>query len=199
MPTRQGRHPKTNMSFHSKIPAAQQDARERLEEVHPTVTIEEFLAAGKRQQQKQERRKAKVEKFDTASKEFFNAMKEIFGEKMPFFIPSKVTVHKDKSKCDRIRPIKWKNLDPAETMEGDFWKVCMYDALTEEEHDGCIQIKLGPDSHHLRTINVDADELVQPVLDAFPELAKTLQVLGSKGLLTLISEKLAGTEGQNGH
>src|SRR5271165_7111698 len=105
MPTRQGRHPKTNMSFHSKIPAAQQDARERLEEVHPTVTIEEFLAAGKRQQQKQERRKAKVEKFDTASKEFFNAMKEILGEKMPFFIPSKVTVHKDKSKCDRIRPI----------------------------------------------------------------------------------------------
>ena len=132
------------------------------------ATVEQILSAGRRQQQKQARRQSKLDKFFEFA--------AIFGDKIPLFIPSVVNV-KERS---RTPMVKWRNAD-ASIITDEFYVRCMREALMEAKQDGCIQVKLGPDSFNLCALDVDADELVQLVLDAMPFLAKTLQTRGSKG------------------
>ena len=131
--------------------------------------VEKFLAAGKRHQQTGERRRRKFA-------EFTEWAQDVFGEQLPLFIPSVV----DCKKGTRTPIVKWKQADRS-LMEDNYWLRCMEDALTEEKEDGCIQVKLGEQSFHLCVLDVDADELVEPLLEVVPALRETLQTRGSKG------------------
>jgi hypothetical protein len=133
--------------------------------------VEKFLAAGKRHQQKRGRRRRKLD-------EFMARMRKIFGEHLPYFIPSTV----DSQKRTRKPKLKWKHEHTdRSTMESEEWERCMQDALTEEKEDGCIQVKLGEQSFNLCVADADADEVVEPFLEANPILRTTLQTRGSKG------------------
>src|ERR1700730_8445285 len=102
----------------------------------------------------------------------------ILGDQLPVVIPSVVKV--DYEKGIRKPLTKWSKVDRS-LMHEYGWKQRMIDALTEEKDDGCIQVKLGPQSFHLCVLDVDADELVELVLEAMPVLGETLQTRGSKG------------------
>ena len=131
--------------------------------------IEKVVAAGKRQDARRARRRKKVDAF-------WDWARAVFGEKMPLFIPSVV----DTEKHTRQPMVKWRHVDRS-LMDDPYWRKCMEDALTEDKKDGCIQVKLGVCSFHLCVLDVDADELVEPVLEAMPFLRETLSSLGSKG------------------
>src|SRR5271166_6463945 len=108
--------------------------------------VERVIAAGKRQEAQRARRREKID-------EFMNWAREIFGEKLPFFIPSFV----DTEKHIRQPYVKWKHADRS-MMDDRYWRKCMEDALTEDKKDGCIQVKLGPQSFNLCSLDIDADE-----------------------------------------
>lgn len=131
--------------------------------------IERVVAAGKRQEARRARRCKKVN-------EFWDEMKSVFSEKMPLFIPSIV----DTEKHTRKPMMSWGKADL--TLMDDWkWKKNMEDALIEDKKDGCIQVKMGLVSYNLCALDVDADELVEVVLEAMPFLKKTFSTLGSKG------------------
>src|SRR5258708_121922 len=131
--------------------------------------MQRVTAARKRQEKQKTPRQKKID-------QFCDCEKEGFGEdKRPFFIPSFVDVKKN----IRQPTVKWGKAD-RDMMDDWFWKKKMEEALTEDEKDGCIQVKMGPHSFNLCSLDVDADELVEPVLDAMPFLRETLSTFGKK-------------------
>jgi hypothetical protein len=132
-------------------------------------SLENLSAAVERQEQKRARRNRQKDQVN----KFLDWVKEIFSDRMPFLVPSFVEVER------KIRKpvVKWRHVH-RNSMNEDYWLRCLHDALTEE---GCVQVKLGPESFDLCALDVDADELVTPTLDAMPFLANTLQTYGSKG------------------
>jgi len=105
--------------------------------------------------------------------EFLDLMGEIFGDKFPILIPTAVFEGK------RIPTVKWKsitqNIRGAERIE---WMQKLEQAVCG---GGCVQIRLGNNSYNLCALDVDHDDLVEPLLQANPILRTTLQTRGSKG------------------
>jgi len=135
--------------------------------------VERVIAAGKLQEAKRARRQERID-------EFWDEMRSVFGEKMPVFIPSAVTIETDLQKPSRKPVIEWARVGQ-ELVNDVYWKKCMDEAITQEKRDGCVQVKLGFHSYHLCALDIDANELVKVVLDAMPFLKETFSTLGSKG------------------
>jgi hypothetical protein len=135
--------------------------------------IERLLEVSRQREEKKARRREKID-------EFWDRMRGVFGEKMPVFIPSAVTIEMNGQKPSRKPVIEWKGVGQ-ELVNDAYWKRRMDEAIAQEKQDGCIQVKLGYHSYHLCTLDVDADELVEPVRDAMPFLKETFSTYGSKG------------------
>jgi putative DNA primase/helicase len=107
--------------------------------------------------------------------EFFNTMEEIFGKELPLFVPANVNL----AEGTRIPTVKWGALHQGiRSEELDTWMEKLETALW---NNGCVQVRLGERSSNLCTLDVDHDSLVEPLLQANPILATTLQTYGSKG------------------
>jgi putative DNA primase/helicase len=131
------------------------------------VSVEDFLAVGQRHEQRWLLRQRKFS-------EFMDWANGIFDKgRLPLFIPGAV----DCANQTRIPTVQWKDADRS-LMEDEYWLQRMADALTE---GGCIQVRLGDRSFHLCVLDVDHDDLVEPLLEANPTLHETLQTRGSKG------------------
>jgi putative DNA primase/helicase len=108
---------------------------------------------------------------------FLDSMTEIFGEELPFFIPTAVNLEEG----TRIPTVKWGSLHQ-NNLHGKEETDYLYKLEQAVCGDGgCIQVRLGGCSHNLCVLDVDTDNLVQPLLQANPILHNTLQTFGSKG------------------
>jgi hypothetical protein len=112
--------------------------------------------------------------------EFLGEIEEIFGkDKFPLLVPTAVNV----VECTRKPMMKWSTLS-YNSMSGDVkeeteWMQKLTQAVCGK--GGAVQIRLGIDSHNICVLDVDHDDLVDPLLQANPILSTTLQTFGSKG------------------
>jgi hypothetical protein len=101
---------------------------------------------------------------------------------LPLFVPTAVNLEEG----TRIPTVKWKEL--YQRIHGDeqiVWMQKLEEAVVRGSHvqirGGCIQVRLGVRSANLCVLDVDCDNLVEPLLLANPILRSTLQTFGSKG------------------
>jgi uncharacterized protein (DUF927 family) len=105
--------------------------------------------------------------------DFLNLIEEVFGDKFPVLIPTAVFEGR------RIPMMKWKNLtQDVQGAERTLWMEKLEQPVCG---GGCVQIRLGISSYNLCALDVDHDDLVEPLLQANPILRTTLQTRGSKG------------------
>jgi len=107
--------------------------------------------------------------------EFLSLMGEIFPDELPVLVPTTVNVEEG----TRIPKMAWKPL--SQNMQGEqliVWLQKMEEAVCG---GGCVQVRMGKHSGNLCSLDVDHDDLVQPLLEANPVLQTTLQTRGSKG------------------
>src|SRR6266436_670292 len=107
--------------------------------------------------------------------EFLDLMGEIFGDKLPILIPTAVNLEE----CTRIPIVKWKSI--TQNIQGEERIVWMRKLEQAVCGGGCVQIRLGSHSYNLCLLDIDHDDLVEPLLQANPILQTTLQTYGSKG------------------
>jgi uncharacterized protein (DUF927 family) len=107
--------------------------------------------------------------------EFLNLMEEIFGDKLPILIPTAVDVEKG----TRIPTVKWTTI--TQNIQGEALIEWMQKLEQAVCGGGAVQVRLGSHSYNLCVLDVDHDDLVQPLLQANPILNTTLQTRGSKG------------------
>jgi hypothetical protein len=149
----------------------------------PSVLAEQAIAAANRAQAIAEQRRLKRRLEDEENDP--NALKgyrtdklvalaewvnTIFGEdKTPVMVP---TYRATRKPC-----MKWAALDQT-CIENEEWLYNMGQVATA---GGNVQAKLGPVSHHLVCLDIDADELVEPFFTLNPKLKDSFRNKGSKG------------------
>jgi len=109
--------------------------------------------------------------------EFLNLMGKIFPDELPVFVPTSVNVGGEGS--PRVPKMPWKPL--FRNMQGEQLVVWMHKMEEAVCGGGCVQVRMGNLSGNLCSLDVDHDDLVQPLLQANPVLSTTLQTRGSKG------------------
>lgn len=107
--------------------------------------------------------------------EFLSLMGEIFLDELPVLVPTTVNVEEG----TRIPKMAWKPLHKHMADEEiAVWLQKMEEAVCG---GGCVQVRMGKHSSNLCSLDVDHDNLVEPLLEANPVLLTTLQTRGSKG------------------
>ena len=107
--------------------------------------------------------------------EFTNLMEEIFPDELPVLVPTTVNLEEG----TRIPKMAWKPLHKHMADEAiTVWLEKMQEAVCG---GGCVQVRMGGHSSNLCSLDVDHDDLVEPLLEANPVLQGTLQTRGSKG------------------
>src|SRR4029077_6518280 len=100
--------------------------------------------------------------------EVFDVFGRLFGERDPLLIPQT-----DRTKIPMIR---WGKLTKL-TRDEEYWRQVKITCA----RGGNLAIKLGKESDHLVSIDIDSDELITNFLASNPEFEKTLRTRGSKG------------------
>jgi len=136
------------------------------------INIYKTLYRLKGEQERREAREKAERAIFTAEKlpRLLDEFSRIFKGTNPALIPGK-----GRTKFEPI--VKWTQLSDSELVSDQYLMKlgqCIRD-------DGNIAIVLGPKSGDLVTIDIDADELVEPFLKANPRFRETFRTFGSKG------------------